>query len=192
MNSPTALVSQDPLFAEYQLESLGHLIVPEFSSRFSFQVDIVPSECPDRLVFGLVTRNPANAANAQTTGFVARIDLEQLEVWDHLQGQGVLGALEPEGGLEACSDEEPLLLSWEIELHGQSLLPRLMIGGQQFLYPAIHCPNPTLLEAIVGCAGPWTGDARNLFLHPALWRESIALPAPSIIADANWAGLSSE
>lgn len=192
MNSSSALVSQYPLFADYRLESLGHLIVPEFPARFSFQVDIVPSECPERLVFGLVTRGPANAANTQTTGFVARIDLEALEVWDHLQGQGVLGPLEPVGGLEAFSDEEPLLLSWEVELHGQALLPRLMIGGQQFLYPAIHCPNSTLLEGIVGCDGPWSSDLHSLFLHPALWREQIALPAPKIIAEANWAGLSAE
>lgn len=189
MDQSTCSTPSDSLFAGFTLQSLGHLIVPDFPARFQFQVDIVPSECPEQLIFGLIARDAVNSSQGRTSGFAIRLELDTQEIWDALHQTGVLGALEPEGGLAAFTDEEPMLIAWEVELHGKAMLPRLHIAGQQFLYPAIHCPQPTMLEAIVGCAGPWNSDVRNIFLHPALWREQIAIPAPQEIAEANMAGL---
>jgi hypothetical protein len=178
MDSITATSAQDTAFNGFTVQSFGSLVTPDHPIRFGFQVDIVPSQCPRIVTFGLVAHEPANGGHPKTHGFAVRIDLESKEIWDLLNGSGLVGWLDHPGGLEAFTDEEPLLLGWEIDLHGQAMIPRLQLADQQWLYPTIHCANPATFEAIVGWSDDWHGDARSIFLHPALWREQLTVHVP--------------
>lgn len=175
MESLIATAAADPAFAGFQLQSYGSLLLPDHPIRFGFQVDIVPGNCPSSILFGLVSRDPVNGESAKTSGFAVRIDLEMREVWDVLNGSGLVGWVEHPLGLAGFTDEEPLLLGWEIEYHGHALIPKLVVADQQWLYPAIQCPHPIVIETIVGWAGESEQDPRGIFLHPALWREQIPL-----------------
>jgi hypothetical protein len=173
----TAATSSSTLaFKDFSVESLGHLVVPDYPIRFGFQIDVVPEDCPSQIVFGLVASEPANSRNGRTYGFAVRIDLENREIWDVLNGTGLVGWVEHPLGLAGFTDEEPLLLGWEIELHGQQLIPKLQVADQQWLYPSILCPDATTLEAIVGWQGEWENGVRGFVMHPALWREQLPVP----------------
>lgn len=173
MESLLATVAADPAFADFQVQSYGSLVLPNHPIRFGFQVDIVPENCPRTILFGLISRDPVNGGSAKTSGFAVKVDLEMREVWDVLNGSGLVGWVEHPMGLAGFTDEEPLLLGWEIEFHGQSLIPKLVVADQQWLYPAIQCPHPVVMESLVGWTGGWQADSRDIFLHPALWREHI-------------------
>lgn len=173
MESLLATVTTDPAFSDFHVLSYGSLVLPNHPIRFGFQVDLVPDNCPKQILFGLVSRDPVNGGSPRTTGFAVKVDLEMREVWDVLNGSGLVGWVEHPLGLAGFTDEEPLLLGWEIEFHGHALIPKLIVGSQQWLYPAVQCPNSIVMESLVGWAGEWEADAREVFLHPALWREHI-------------------
>lgn len=179
MESLLASVAPDPAFSEFQVMSYGSLLLPGHPIRFGFQVDIVPHNCPPTILFGLISRDPVNGGAPKTSGFAVKVDLQMREVWDVLNGSGLVGWVEHPLGLARFTDEEPLLLGWEIEFHGHALIPKLVVGEQQWLYPAIQCPEPVVMESIVGWQGEWNSDPRALFLHPALWREQVCVPSPS-------------
>ncbi len=178
MQTSAAPSSNALAIKDFSVESLGHLVVPDHPIRFGFQIDVVPENCPSQIIFGLAARDPANGGSAKTYGFAVRIDLENREIWDVLNGAGLVGWVEHPLGLAGYTDEEPLLLGWEIELHGHNLIPKLQIADQQWLYPTIHCPDATTMEAVVGWEGEWENGARGFVLHPALWREQLLVPAP--------------
>ncbi|MBL9178608.1 MAG: hypothetical protein JNM65_11125 [Verrucomicrobiaceae bacterium] len=173
MESLIATVSNDAAFSDFQVQSYGSLVLPDHPIRFGFQVDIVPDYCPKNILFGLISRDPVNGGTPKTSGFAVRVDLETREVWDVLNDSGLVGWVEHPLGLAGFTDEEPLLLDWEVEFYGQALIPKLVVADQQWLYPAIQCPHPMVMESLVGWAGEWQSDAREIFMHPALWREQI-------------------
>lgn len=173
MESLLATAATDPAFSGFQVQSYGSLVLPDHPIRFGFQVDIVPESSPKSILFGLISRDPVNGGCSKTSGFAVRVDLEMREIWDVLNGSGLVGWVEHPLGLAGFTDEEPLLLGWEIEFHGQALIPKLIVADQQWLYPAIQCPNPVVMESLVGWQGEETSDPRDIFLHPALWREQI-------------------
>lgn len=173
MESLIATAANDPAFSGFELHSFGSILLPDHPIRFGFEVDIVPSNCPKNILFGLVSRDPVNGGCAKTTGFAVRVDLEMREVWDVLNDSGLVGWVEHPQGIAAFTDEEPLLLGWEIEFLGKALIPKLVVADQQWLYPAIHCEHPMVIETVVGWAGEWEADPRGIFLHPALWREQL-------------------
>lgn len=179
MESLPATVAIDPAFSDFQVQSYGNLLLPDHPIRFGFQVDIVPDNCPPSILFGLISRDPVNGGNPKTSGFAVRIDLKAREVWDVVNGSGLVGWVEHPLGLAGFTDEEPLLLGWEIEFHGKALIPKLVVADQQWLYPAIQCPEPIVMESLVGWSGEWNADPRDVFLHPALWREHVSIGSNS-------------
>ena len=179
MSASTSISSASDVFQDFHLESFGHLVVPDHPIRFGFQVDIVPENCPRQIFFGLVANENINSGHPKSYGFAVRIDLENGEIWDVLNGAGLVGWVEHQEGLSGFTDEEPLLLGWEIELHGHALVPKLQVADQQWLYPTIHCPDATTMEAIVGWQDEWDIQASQIFLHPALWREQVSPESPS-------------
>lgn len=180
MESLIASAATDPAFSDFQVMSFGSVLLPDHPIRFGFQVDIVPSNCPTSILFGLISRDHVNGGRAaKTSGFAVRVDLEMREVWDMINDSGLVGWVEHPLGLAAFTDEEPLLLRWEIEFHGQVLIPKLIVADQQWLYPAIQCPSPIVMESVVGWQGECDADPRSVFLHPALWREQVPQESPA-------------
>lgn len=169
---PTAtLQASERTFRSHDLVTFGRITIPDIKIRFGFQLDIVPSLCPNHVLFGLVGPTPSPDGKP-IHGFVVRVNTESGEIFDALNDAGLVGWIENPLGMHAFTDEEPLLLSWEVEHTGAALIPRLCIAGEEWLYPSIHCEVGESLDTIAGCRSE-DGDPKQLFLHPALWREQL-------------------
>ena len=173
MHAPIAHVSPEMAFASFDLVSFGTLEVPPHPLRFGFEVDIIPEEATPQVMFGLVSRQRNREGKLRSAGFAIQLDLKTGEVWDLLNDSGLLGII-PDAELffGKFSDEEPLLLSWEVEHLGSALIPKLHIGGEEWLYPAIGFQDGMKMETLAGGAGDH-GSTMTTFLHPAVWRETM-------------------
>lgn len=162
MNAASPIHCSVQAFSGYQLVSFGELQVPDHPLRFGFQVDLVPNSTDSRTVlFALV-----NAGETER-GFAVKVDLLTGEVWDLLNDCGLIGWVEKP--LDSFSEEEPLTLSWEVEHYGAALIPKLQIGQEVFLYPALRYTEGMDMQTITG----GDGSDKISFLHPAAWRESM-------------------
>ncbi len=163
-----AFAPADSPALSFDIASFGEIEIPDHPIRFGFQVDIVPSALNSQIIFGLVAE--VNGEAGLQRGFAVRLDLQHGEIWDVVNDSGLVGWLEHPYGLAAYTDEEPLLLSIEIEVAGKAMIPRIEIGGEEWLYPSLPCLPNIKLHAIAGCEAEGDNPHR-MFMHPALWRE---------------------
>ena len=167
-STPSPVTLPEAEFESFDTLSFGTINVPTRSARFGFQVDVKPTADMHQIVFGIVQPSGGSRSGLQRLGFAVRVDLERGEIWDLVNGSGLIGWVESPLG---CKDSnESFLLSLEIERVGSALLPKLQIGGEEWLYPAIRSVDPLDLVAVAGCEG----DARhNAVNHSHLTRPSI-------------------
>src|SRR5687768_15286449 len=132
MNSPIPVTTPDSAFACFDLVGFGQVTVPEHPLRFGFQLDIVPANVPSHLLFGLVSSVRDGRGSARSHGFVVRLDLETGEIWDALNDSGLIGWIDSPQTLSRFTEEEPMLLSWEVEHLGCALIPKLQIGNEEW------------------------------------------------------------
>lgn len=81
--------------------------------------------------------------------FGIRINLDSGEIFDISNDSGLIGWLDP----SLWPDPEspyPLTLQWEIDNTGLSLIPKLTIGDEEWLYPSIISPGSCWFTAIAG------------------------------------------
>ena len=166
MLQPLPITVSEPSLESFDWVGFGTLTVPSKPMRFGFQIDIVPTSPSPEIAFGVVQRDAAKGSFG--VGFAVRIDLERGEIWDLVNNSGLVGWIEHPLGLHAYSAEEPMLLSWEIERIGSVLIPKLQVGGEEWLYPSIRCADSLQLTAVAGCSSE-QDHASDWFMHPALW-----------------------
>ncbi len=170
MEPAATIAASARAFQSHDLVTYGRITIPDLKIRFGFQVDIVPESCPNHVLFGLV--GPSHNGEKPIQGFVVRVNTETGEIFDALNESGLVGWIENPLGMNAFTDEEPLLLSWEVEHTGSALIPKLCIAGEEWLYPSIACRPGDDLDSIAGCKTD-AADASGIFMHPALWREQL-------------------
>jgi hypothetical protein len=156
------------------LSAYGEIALPSGHAELAFQMDINPSESPDAIWFGLIAadENPHEIK----AGMAVRIDLARGEVWDALNGMGLLGTLELGPlGLGRYDEHETLLIRLKVEKFGQNLIPTLHIGDDVCLYPAISADSlqQTPLMAVAGAVQPGR-DAEPFCHYPAFWLRQAA------------------
>ncbi len=171
MHLPAPLVSPETAFSSFDLVSFGDILVPDHPLRFGFQVDVVPSaNACKQLIVALVSRDSEMRNGIKRThGFAVRVDLETGEIWDLLNDSGLVGWVEQP--MDSFTDEEPLLLNWEVDHHGAALIPRLQIANEVFLYPALRHTPGMVMDTVAGSESGL--GTETSFLHPAVWRESL-------------------
>jgi hypothetical protein len=173
MHQPTNLTSTEMAFSRFDLVSFGTVEVPAHPLHFGFQVDIIPELAPHQIMFGLVSSHKSANGKSSSAGFAIHLDLLTGEVWDLLNDNGLLGILQDhEMFFSRFSDEEPMLLSWKIEHLGTALIPKLHIGDEEWLYPAIAYRDGMSMQTLAGAAGDF-GSTLTAFHHPAVWRETM-------------------
>ena len=156
------------------VSTFGEICLPRGQAEMTFQIDIVPSECPEEFWFGLLAIDQGH--HEIVAGMAVRIDLARGEVWDALNGMGLLGTLETGPlGLGRHDGDDTLLIRLKVEKHGDNLLPFLEIGGETCLYPAISAlaMRETPITAIAGAAQPGR-DVEPFCHYPAFWLTQAA------------------
>ncbi|SKB02213.1 hypothetical protein SAMN02745166_03581 [Prosthecobacter debontii] len=171
MHTPAPLASSEVAFASFDLVSFGEILVPDHPLRFGFQYDVVPSQTGSQniiLALTAVAKIPGTEQSC-TRGFAVKVDLVTGEVWDLLNDSGLVGWIERP--MDTFTDEEPMLLNWEVEHYGAALIPKLQIGGEVFLYPALRYTDGMVMDTVAGL--DIGQDPASTFMHPAVWKESL-------------------
>ena len=164
--SPVSVSILDSQFESFDLLNFGAISVPAKPSRFGFQVDVSSSSDLRQVVFGLMEKEET-ATPGKRVGFAVRIDLERGEIWDIINGSGLIGWVESPLGSDAEGKPESFLLSLEIERLGSALLPKLQVGGEEWLYPAVRSQDELEFIAISGCGG--SVDSASALSKPTIW-----------------------
>lgn len=106
------------------------------SFGFQIQLNLQPSTPNQVVEFALTSQT------APTPGqFSIQLDLQSGVLTDNINQTGVIGKLH-QNLLNLSQRHAPLLLRWTVDHHGGALIPRLEIGEEEWLYPAVRfAPN---------------------------------------------------
>jgi hypothetical protein len=149
------------------LTQFGSLSLPPDTAELHFQIDFIPSQCPDQVFFGLVhldatTQEPLAAMAIQLDWTVGQIS-------DAFNGFGVLTNLDHALMADRfLALDEPVTLKLKVEKNGTNLIPSFQVGDLPLLYPAITTAAHTSFTGIAGAPQPGP-DAAPFCLYPALW-----------------------
>lgn len=155
-------------FDSFELLNFGTLEVPAEPVRFGFQVDLTPSVLLSQVAFGLIQKDDSGSR----LGFAVRLDLDRGEIWDMVNNSGLIGWIEEPQNYVSAATSEPILLSLEIERMGSALLPKLQVGGEEWLYPAVRSHEPLEFVAVAGCTAAHA-EGLELFSNAAVWQEAV-------------------
>lgn len=168
MNTAAPLSTSDETFDGFTLVSFGKTRAPGGPMQFGFQVDIVPEEVgAGQVVFGLLCQHEG-ATHAR--GFAVRVDLSSGEIWDLINHTGIIGWIEQPELLCRYTQEEPMLMSWQVEHTGGALIPKLQIADEQHLYPSLRYETGMIMTTVAGTDSDLESSLQS-FLHPAVWQE---------------------
>jgi hypothetical protein len=139
------------------------------NADMTFQIDIIPSETPSEVWFGIL--NLPLHSHTPATGFAIRIDFALGEIWDAQNETGLLGTIETNpASFEEPEQPDSFLLSLKLEKRGGNLLPHLELGGKSYLYPAISLASlaSNSMTAVAGTVQKGR-DAAPFCHFPAFW-----------------------
>lgn len=172
-SKPLPVSLPDSEFAAFDMLNFGSVAAPSGPARFGFQVDVTPSALLSQVVFALV-RDASDSDSPHRAGFGVRVDLERGEIWDIVNGSGLIGWLEEPLGAQAGERRQPILFSLEIERIGSALLPKLQVGGEEWLYPAVRSTEHMDFLAVGGCKGSALSgvSAESALANASVWSEA--------------------
>jgi hypothetical protein len=145
MKSPAAS-SWPQLQRDFSTHCHGKIRIRECTSHFGFQIHAANAVPHPTLVFALTQTPESKRKGVQ---FAVKVDLETGEIWDVANRTGVIGWLDHDLWPNVTEDY-PLILRWEVEHTGDALIPRLMIGQEEWLYPAVLFPGESTFVATTG------------------------------------------
>ena len=129
------------------LQSHGKISVQERTLSFGFQIHARTPMPRPSIVFTL--SQTSGETNRRPVQFGIRVDFESGEIWDIANKSGVLGFLEKDLW-PAQEGEYPITLRWEVEHTGHVLIPRLIVGDEEWLYPSLLFPGQSEFIAMTG------------------------------------------
>ena len=122
----------------------GSIHVHQRTSHFGFQMQVHMDDGDDSVIFALTSQH----AQSELGQFCVRVDLITGEIWDTANHTGLIGWLNQNlNDLKKAG--ATLQMRWEIEHHGGALIPRLQIGDEEWLYPAVPFLADTCYVATV-------------------------------------------
>lgn len=142
----------------------GKVRIRECTTSFGFQIHAANPMQHPQLIFALTQAPEAGKKSVQ---FAVKVDLESGEIWDVGNGTGVIGWLDRELW-PSVTEEYPLVLRWEIEHTGSALIPRLVVGEEEWLYPSVLFPGEAIFSAVSGHNLPGM-DMRDLYSPGYVW-----------------------
>jgi hypothetical protein len=142
----------------------GKIRVRQRTTSFGFQIYAANPVPHPSLIFAV---SQGSVPGRKAVQFAVKVDLETGEIWDVANDTGVIGWLERDLWPSA-TENFPLVLRWEIEHTGSALIPRLVIGEEEWLYPSVLFPGESNFAAVTGhnLAGV---DSKDVFSPGYVW-----------------------
>jgi hypothetical protein len=146
----------------YAVRRVDTATMPNRRSTIVFECDLLHGERGQKVFLGLMETDSLGIAS-RSPGIGIAVDLQTGLVTDVVNEQGVLGYLE-NAPIEA---DGPLHVRIEVEAIGRVLIPRIIVGNDVILHPALYLDAQEGLSALVGTSVHPLGDARfeNTFLR---------------------------
>lgn len=162
-NRPQSMIysAENNLFAVRRVDTAA---VTEKRSTLVFECDLHQGVRDQKVFFGLMETETVGITS-NSPGIGVAVDLQTGLVTDVVNDLGVIGYLEnPPGDAGA-----PVHVTVELEVIGHVVLPRIRVGADEILHPALYLDTRGGLSALVGTSVYPLGDARfeNARLHPA-------------------------
>jgi hypothetical protein len=139
----------------YAVRRVDSAALPDQRSTIVFECDLHQGVRSQKVFLGLMETDSIGIVS-RSPGIGIAIDLQTGLVTDVVNNQGVIGYLE-EAPTEAGG---PLHVRIEVELIGRVLLPRILVGNDVILHPALYLDAQEGLSALVGTSVHPPGDAR--------------------------------
>lgn len=160
----TIASSLTPKQSDFSTRCHGKIRVHERTSSFGFQIYAANPLPHPALIFAL---SQAPKAGGKAVQFAVKVDMESGEIWDVANHSGIIGWLD-RALWPSATEEFPLVLRWEIEHTGGALIPRLMIGEEEWLYPSVLFPGEAAFAAVTGHNLPGV-EMRQVFSPGYVW-----------------------
>jgi hypothetical protein len=162
--SSSSLETQSSL-EDFTILNYGSVSVSAGPAKFGFEIEVTPSVVLSEVFVGLAQAE--TAPGEQRVCFGIRIDWERGEIWDALNGCGMIGWLPDSWEFTKGT----LRISFQIERIGSAMFPTLIIGNEEWLYPTIRSRSPMEMLALAGTRGNTMRplDPEDIFDEPYVW-----------------------
>jgi hypothetical protein len=139
----------------YAVNRVDSALLPNHRSTMIFDCDLHQGMRRQKVFVGLMETDSLAIAS-RSPGIGISMDLQTGLVTDVVNGQGILGYLED----APVEFEGPLHLRVEVDIIGRVLLPRILVGDDVILHPALYLDVLEGLSALVGTSLHPPCDAR--------------------------------
>lgn len=119
-----------------------------------FEIELRLRHLNQKFFFGLVsTPDLSGMPEGCNAGIGISIDPETGEVNDEMNGQGIIGYLED----VPMEENEPIFLCIEVEKLNRIFIPKITVGEEKVLHPALHLEHCEYVSLMVGSTDPGSG-----------------------------------
>ena len=147
----------------FSVDRVDSASLPTGQATIAFECDLHQGAESHKVFFGLM-ETESNGVS-RSPGIGVSVDLQTGLVVDVVNDMGVLGYLED----APTESDGPLHVKIEVETIGHVMIPRIIVGNDVILHPALYLEAHERLSALVGTSLNPPGDTRfeNTVLHPA-------------------------
>ena len=146
----------------YNVRRVDTAAMPRDRSTLVFECDLHHGERSQKVFLGLMETESVGISS-RSPGIGIAVDLQTGLITDVVNDQGVLGYLEN----APTETDGPVHVCIEVEMIGRVVLPKITVGDDVILHPALYLDAQEGLSALVGTSMTPLGDARfeNTVLH---------------------------
>lgn len=129
----------------YTVSKIDSAVPPSTGGDISFDVDVSLGGEGQHIFIGLLETSTLSIRE-NSPGIGISIDPRTGAITDVVNDQGVIGYIEDED----LTPGRQLSVRMEVEVLNQVCIPKLTIGEESFLHPALFLGSPATLTALVG------------------------------------------
>jgi hypothetical protein len=163
-NAASSMIYTDSSHSVYTVRRVDATELPTQRSQLLFELECMNNSTEQKIFVGLLETTELGTMHSPGIGI--SIDPETGLVMDLVNQQGVIGCLE----LAPLQPNQPIQIRIEVEVIRHVYLPRITIGTETILHPALFLEGPGKLSALVGAAvvpnGTATFDNAHLKVCP--------------------------
>ena len=144
----------------YNITRIYDTIIDVENGEAAFEIELRLRHNQQKLFFGLLDTDSLDKRSfAPTSGIAISIDPVNGEIVDLVNSQGIIGYLEA----TPLEERESIFLCIDVEKLRSIFIPKITVGEEKILHPALHLQNQQPVSLVVGSTDSAAGA---LFENP--------------------------
>ena len=144
----------------FNITRIYDTIIDVENGEAAFEIELRLRHLQQKIFFGLLdTDNLDSQQISPTSGIAVSIDPLSGEIVDLVNSQGIIGYLE----IVPLEEREAIFLCIDVEKLRSIFIPKITIGEEKILHPALHLSNHQPVSLVVGSTDSAAGA---LFENP--------------------------